>query len=91
MLRRIGENVKAARADADKMTQECLAEIAGIHWQTVSNIENGNFPVSIITFLHISQALGVEVNQLLAGLPPHNVERAERIKKALARKRAKRK
>ncbi|MEI9864893.1 MAG: helix-turn-helix transcriptional regulator [Limisphaerales bacterium] len=69
------------------MTQECLAEIAGIHWQTVSYIENGKFPASIITFSKLSQALGVSPNRLLEGLPPLNVERAERIKKAMARKR----
>jgi DNA-binding XRE family transcriptional regulator len=86
MLRRIGENVKAARAKAN-MTQECLAEIAGIHWQTVSYVENGRFPASIITFTKVSQALGVSANELLAGLPPLNPERTESIKKALARKR----
>ena len=86
MLRQIGANVKAARSKAN-MTQECLAEIAGIHWQTVSYIENGKFPVSVITFTKVSQALGTSTNQLLDGLPPLNSERTERIKKALARKR----
>ena len=86
MLRLIGANVKAARAKAD-LTQECLAEIAGVHWQTVSYIENGRFPSSVITFAKISQALGVSPNRLLEGLPPLNADRTERIKKALARKR----
>jgi DNA-binding XRE family transcriptional regulator len=86
MLRLIGANVKAVRAKAN-LTQECLAEIAGIHWQTVSYIENGRFPSSVITFTKISQALGVSLNRLLEGFPPLNAERTERIKKALARKR----
>lgn len=86
MLRQIGTNVKTARSQAN-MTQECLAEIAGIHWQTVSYIENGKFPASIITFTKISQALGVSADRLLEGLPTLNIERTERIKKALARKR----
>jgi DNA-binding XRE family transcriptional regulator len=86
ILRRIGANVKAARSKAN-LTQECLAEIAGIHWQTVSYIENGRFPSSVITFSKISQALGVSPNRLLEGLPMLNPERTERIKKALARKR----
>ena len=86
MLRRIGENVKVSRNKAN-MTQECLAEIAGIHWQTVSYIENGKFPASIVTFIKVSQALGVSADELLAGLPPLNPERTESIKKALARKR----
>ena len=86
LLRLIGTNVKAARTNAD-MTQECVAEIAGIHWQTVSYIENGKFPASIITFAKLSQALGVSASLLLEGLPPMNPDRTARIKKALARKR----
>lgn len=87
MLRLIGENVKSARLNAN-LTQECLAELAEVHWQTISNIENGKFPVLVTTFARISQALGVSSNQLLEGLPTPNIERMERVKKALARKRA---
>ncbi len=86
LLRLIGANVKAARTKAN-MTQECLAEIAGIHWQTVSYLENGKFPASLITFTKLTQALEVSPNQLLEGLPPLNPARIARIKKALARKR----
>jgi len=86
ILRRIGANVKAARTTAN-MTQECLAEIAGIHWQTVSYIENAKFPASIVTFVKLSQALEVTADQLLDGVPPMNPDRIARIKKALARKR----
>ena len=86
MLRLIGAKVKAARTKAN-LTQECVAEIAGIHWQTVSYIENGKFPASIITFSKLSQALDVSANQLLEGLPLLNPDRTARIKKALARKR----
>ncbi|HEU6448915.1 MAG TPA: helix-turn-helix transcriptional regulator [Verrucomicrobiae bacterium] len=90
MLRLIGANVKAARSKAN-LTQECLAEIAGVHWQTVSYIENGRYLSSIVTFVKISQALGVSPNSLLDGLPPMNQERANRIKKAMVRKRKPRK
>jgi transcriptional regulator with XRE-family HTH domain len=86
MLRIIGANVKAARTKAN-LTQECVAEIAGIHWQTLSYIENGKFPASILTFSKVSQALEVSPSQLLEGLPPLNPERTTRIKQALARKR----
>lgn len=86
MLRRIGTNVKTARTKAG-LTQECLAEIVGIHWQTVSYIENGKFPVSIITFAKLSQALEISTNRLLEGFPQMNPDRIARIKKALARKR----
>ncbi|MEI6193814.1 MAG: helix-turn-helix transcriptional regulator [Verrucomicrobiota bacterium] len=86
MQRVIGANVKAARTKAN-LTQECLAEIAGIHWQTISYIENGKFPASIVTFAKLSQALDVSTNRLLEGLPPLNPARTARIKSALARKR----
>lgn len=86
MLGRIGENVKTARLKAD-LTQECLAEIAGVHWQTVSHIENGKFPFSIVTFFKISQALTISPNRLLEGLPEPDEARMTRIKKSLARKR----
>ncbi len=86
MLRVIGANVKAARAKAN-LTQECLAEIAGIHWQTVSHVENGKFPATILTFAKLCQALETNPDLLLSGLPPLNPDRTDRIKKALARKR----
>ena len=86
MLRIIGVNVKTARLGAN-MTQECLAELADVHWQTVSNIENGKFPCQVTTFARISQALGVSGNRLLEGLAESNPARADGIKKALARRR----
>jgi len=86
MLRCIGENVKTARLKAN-LTQECLAELAGVHWQTISYIENGKFPCSVVTFFKISQALMTSPNRLLEDLPEPDEARAERIKKSLARKR----
>ena len=86
MLALIGENVKAARLKAN-LTQECLAELVGVHWQTISHIENGKFPFAVTTFTRISQALTISPNRLLEGLPAPNRERMENVKKALARKR----
>ncbi len=86
MLRQIGENVKAARIRAN-LTQECLAELVGVHWQTISNVENGKFPFSVTTFARIGQALTISANRLLEGLPDLSPARTESIKKALARKR----
>jgi DNA-binding XRE family transcriptional regulator len=86
ILRQIGENVKAARLKAN-LTQECLAELANVHWQTVSYIENGKFMSSIVTFFKISQALTTSPNRLLEGLPEPDKRQMERIKKVLARKR----
>ena len=86
ILRQIGENVKAARVRAN-ITQECLAEMVGIHWQTVSYIDNGKFPSSVVTFFKISQALASSPNRLLDGLPELDAKRLDKIKTTLARKR----
>ena len=86
ILRVIGENVRKARLHAD-LTQECLAELIGVHWQTISHIENGKFPFSVATFARISQALETSPNRLLDGLPEPDREQMGKIKRTLARKR----
>ena len=87
ILRLIGEHIRTARIKAG-MTQECLAELAGIHWKTVSNIERGNYPIGLTIFARVSQFLETSPNRLLDGLESPDPKRTTRIKKALARKRA---
>ena len=86
ILRVIAENVKKARLAAN-VTQECLAEMVGVHWQTISYLEKGRYPFSVTNFIRICHALDVSPNQLIAGLPEPDRKRLESIKKALARKR----
>jgi DNA-binding XRE family transcriptional regulator len=86
ILRVIGGNVRKARLRAD-LTQECLAELIDVHWQTISHIENGKFPFSVTTFARISQAIEVSPNRLLDGLPEPDREQMGKIKRTLARKR----
>ena len=90
ILRVLGRNIRQARLNAS-LTQECLAELAGVHVQTIGAIEHGNFPFAVTTFARISQFLESSPNRLLDGLEPPDGERTARIKKALARKRAPRK
>jgi DNA-binding XRE family transcriptional regulator len=73
------------------MTQECLAELVGVHWKTVGHIEHGTYPIALTIFARLSQFLEISPNRLLDGLHPPDPERTARIKKALARKRAPRK
>ena len=73
------------------MTQECLAELVGIHWQTLGRIERGEFPFATTTFAKLTQYLQVSPNRLLDGLSPPDFKRIARISKALARKRQPRK
>ena len=86
ILRVIGQNVRTARLRAN-LTQECLAELIGAHWQTINYIERGKFPCSVTKFARISQALDVSPNRLLDGLPEPDRNQMEKIKKVLARKR----
>lgn len=86
MLRRIGINVKKARLQG-ALTQECLAELVGIHWKTLSGIERGLFPVGVASFTRISQHLGVTADSLLEGVEMPDKKRSDTIRKAMARKR----
>ena len=86
ILRLIGGHVRAARLKAG-MTQECLAELVGVHWQTMSHIERGRYPFSVTTFARIAQFLETSPNRLMEGMAAPDEKRRERIGKALARRR----
>jgi len=86
MLRIIGGNIRAARLEAG-LTQECFAELIGLHWQTVSNIERGLHPCGVTNFALMAQHLGTSADSLLRGIPPIDQKRAAKIRQALARKR----
>jgi len=86
ILRVIAANVKKARLASD-LTQECLAELVGVHWQTISYLEKGRYPFAITSFARLCQALDISPNRLFDGLPEPDGKRMDKIKKALARKR----
>ena len=90
ILRLLGKNIRQARITVG-LTQECLAELANVHVQTIGAIERGEFPFAVTTFAQLSQYLETSPNRLLEGLRPPDPKRTARIKKALARKRAPRK
>jgi len=85
-LRVIGQNVQKARVEAG-LTQECLAELIGVHWKTLSGVERGLFPIGVAHFASITQHLKVSADQLLKGIEPIDAKRAAAVRKALARKR----
>jgi transcriptional regulator with XRE-family HTH domain len=90
ILRVLGRNIRQTRLNAG-LTQECLAELANVHVQTIGAIERGDFPFAVTTFARLSQFLETSPNRLLDGLKTPDPERTARIKKALARRRAPRK
>ena len=86
ILKAIGRNVRACRLHAG-MTQECLAEMVGIHWKTLGYIERGKYPFAVTTFARLAKYLQVSSNRLLEGVPPPDMKLLARATKALARKR----
>jgi DNA-binding XRE family transcriptional regulator len=86
ILRLLGRNLRDARVKAG-LTQECLAELAVVHVQTIGAIERGDFCFAVTTFARLSQFLEISPNRLLDGLQPPDPHRTAPIKKALARKR----
>jgi DNA-binding XRE family transcriptional regulator len=87
LLRAVGRKIRAERVQAG-LTQECLAELAGIHWKTLGRIERGEFASSIIIFSRLAQHLNFNPTELLGNLGKPDAKRTSRIIKALARKRA---
>jgi DNA-binding XRE family transcriptional regulator len=87
MLRLIGRRFREARLKAN-LTQECLAELVGVHWKTIGHIERGSYPVALTTFARLAQYLETSPNRLLDDLDEPDPKRTAQIKKAMARKRA---
>lgn len=60
----VGKRIKAARKRKG-MTQEVLAELAGISASHMSNIETGGSKLSLPTFIALANALSVSADELL--------------------------
>lgn len=86
ILRLMGQRIREARLKAN-LTQECLAELVGVHWKTVGCIEQGRYPFAVTTFARLVRQLEASPNQLLKGLAEPDRKQSEQVKKALARKR----
>ena len=82
-LLKIGSRVKQARL-AKHMTQQQLAEAAGISISFLSNIENGRQSMNLRALIAISDALDVSADRLIRELPPSGSRIAEEIESELA-------
>lgn len=67
-LQKIGAKVKQARL-AKHMTQQQLAEAAGISISFLSNIENGKQSMNLRVLISISDALNVSADRLIRDIP----------------------
>lgn len=62
-----GKRVRQHRRDLG-LTQEQLAEKAGMHFTYIGSIERGQRNVSLVNILRIAKALKVDPGDLLRGL-----------------------
>lgn len=62
--RAIGDQIRAARRDAN-LTQEKLAELAGLDRQSINRIEQGHQAAIIDNLIRIADALGVPLSDLV--------------------------
>lgn len=72
----LGERIRERRMELC-LSQEALAEKAGISANTVSRIEGGQMSMGIGTFIKLVQALDADVGSLL-GFPPVTGEKQYR-------------
>lgn len=64
LLRIVGERIRAVRK-ARKISQEALAELAGLHPIYVSRVETGKVKASICTYDSIAHALDMTLSELV--------------------------
>lgn len=81
-LQSIGNRVKQARL-AKHMTQQQLAEAAGISMSFLSNIENGRQSMNLRALIALSDALGVTADRLIRENPDSASRIAQEIEKEL--------
>lgn len=67
IMRTVGKNIRSIR-ESQNMSQEKLADGAGLHRTYIGLIERGQKNPTITTLYTISQALNVSIDILLKGL-----------------------
>ncbi|MCK2241235.1 MULTISPECIES: helix-turn-helix domain-containing protein [unclassified Crossiella] len=67
--RQFGSRVRARREELG-LSQEKLADKAGLHWTYVGQVERGQRNVSLHNILKIAAALQMDAGTLMQGLEP---------------------
>ena len=63
----LGQAVRKKRLQLG-LSQERLAEKAGLHWTYIGGIERGERNVSLLNIVKIARALGATPSRLLTGI-----------------------
>jgi transcriptional regulator with XRE-family HTH domain len=66
ILRSLGEEVRERRKQRN-LSQEALADQAGVHANVVGRLERGSYNVTVLTLLAIAMKLNTSVLELFAG------------------------
>jgi len=69
---KIRNNIRRLRFDRGEMTQEALAEKAGVTRQTISAIESSKYSPSLELAFRIAQAFGVPLAEVFSYTPEHD-------------------
>lgn len=70
LLHRFGANVRSLRAaTTPPLSQELLADRAGLHRTEICRIETGCIEPRLTTLVLLAHALEVKLDDLIAGLP----------------------
>jgi transcriptional regulator with XRE-family HTH domain len=64
-----GDRVRARRHELD-LSQEALADRAGLHWTFVGQVERGRRNLSLHNLLKLAEALEIDPGKLVEGLTP---------------------
>lgn len=62
----ISNNIRKLRFFANEMTQQALAEKAGVSRQTIIAVEAGKYSPSLELAFRITEAFGVNINEVFA-------------------------
>ena len=65
-LAKLGEAIRAARVVRNRMSQEALADAAGIDRSHMGKIERGQMNVTLLNLARIAKAVGLKPSELLA-------------------------
>ncbi|MFB5677462.1 helix-turn-helix domain-containing protein [Paenibacillus terreus] len=82
-LTRIGRNIRQYRKWKG-WTQEQLAELVGIHFSQIGNIERGEYNVNIQTLEKIANALGVSLSELISDGDGKGIDMSDTVIEAVA-------